>query len=564
MSRQTTPGHRHPQLRKWPVSAISDKRYTDEGAIELQAEWEPTIVRSSQVSTDEDNVVRAEFEGDRISGVRRHFRSGLHPETGEELSTVEWKPSWRSVWALAGAQDVIADYHDQHPEDVRRKEGEWWRRSDLGPSIMVAEGEAGPGKALNLNGHHLVPEKGDYTLTVASHFFGELNGLASAASVRYLNMPVRQRLIFSDQYLETFRTGKKRGINLRTNLRLMLVYVTGLARATDMCSRCEEGNGPFPKCVIDDSVAMGVCVNCAISVSESSNCEFWHHNRRSLRPSVWNPAGLATAEEDEEQDQENDDELHVDGDFGVAPGAQSAEGNRNSSPGLFVTPEPEDGLDVSPKIGHGSRGQPGRSIITNTSRSSVTAGRAERSSRYATPVSRASPNLDRVVKPAKVSEVQLKVESPVTRDSGKGSKAPRSSRPKRQKRSITWIAKHKACTSTHFGRPCQDQAVGGSRAGTDEPVLVHRGRAFKYAEATPEEIDDILSYCPCDQAEEFERMWQVYVDMVKEEQTSIEEVLSKEECLSKVWYQELNQAVKLFCPAPGQLRPGAPECIELD
>ncbi|KAF2206541.1 hypothetical protein CERZMDRAFT_103207 [Cercospora zeae-maydis SCOH1-5] len=555
MSRETSPDQRQPRPRQWLIARIVDKRYTDQGVIELQADWQPTTVRASQVSTDEDNTLWVHLEGERMQGVRRRVRVGVDGGSGEALWSIEWKPTWRSVWGLTGAMDAVAAYHESHLENVRRKEGTWWRVSDLGPLVQRAEGAPAPEAPLTLvDAHYLVPERGvDYTLAIAAHFFGALDGLASKASVRYLNMPVRQRLVFADAYVESLASGRKKGVNLRSHLRLMLVYATGLARRVDMCTRCEEGRGPFPKCVIDDSAAAGTCVNCAMSVSDTSRCQWWHHNRRGERPSLWNPALVHDAGPD------------------GAGGA--AHDSREASGGAFMTPGTDGGGDGDLAGG----GTPARSR-------SSTVGRNDRSSAYGTPES-APLEVER--RSREGAAAQSTCERPGTGECamrGRGlvrtdghllrfePRTPPSEalpRPSKRRRRDTQaerpprIGEHRTCTSARFGRPCRDEVVGAWQVPRDAPVRVERDRIFAYGEASEHDVNDVLRCCPCDQTEEFEAMYRVYVESQGTELRD-DRVLRKGECLSKVWYAELNHAVRLYCPARGQPRPDAPECIELD
>lgn len=154
----------------------------------------------------------------------------------------------RSVWGLSGALDVVAAWHDEHPLEVREREPEWWRELDLGPNVSAREQHCGPGAPLNLNGAFLVPERGkDYTLSLSSQFFDRLNGYASKASVQFLNIPVRQRVIFCDAYINALAESRRKGINLRQHLRILLVYATGIGRPHDACSFCRAGSGALPK-----------------------------------------------------------------------------------------------------------------------------------------------------------------------------------------------------------------------------------------------------------------------------------------------------------------------------
>ncbi|PPJ52269.1 hypothetical protein CBER1_10266 [Cercospora berteroae] len=568
MSRETTPEEAYPQLLQWPIAKVVKKRYTDQGVIELKAEWQPTTVRFSQVSTDEDNTIWVDIDGERTKGVKRRVRVGVHEESGEELWSIEWKSTWRSVWGLAGAMDAVSEYHESHLDDVRRKEGKWWRISDLGPLVQPAEGEPAPGTLLDLiDGRYLVPEQGrDYTLAISANFFGSLNGMASKASVRYLNMPVRQRLIFTDTYIESLETSRKKGINLRSHLRLLLVYVTGLARSVDMCTRCEAGYGPLLKCVIDDTAAAGTCVNCAISISETSSCQWWHHNRRGDRPSLWNPALLET-------DPGANGGVGPIADEGAgtsaggeameqAQGVDGANNTRADSAGLFVTPGMED--RPGPAQPDGDPGQTGGA--TPVVHSSSTLGRNDASTAFVTPASARSQG-ERVEDDPQNSVTKTKLESP-SAEPRKQSSEPTPGPSKRRRhdartKSPSWIGKHRNCTSARFGRPCRDPIVGAWQTSPDEPVRVGRDCVFAYGEASDRDVNDVLRCCPCDQAEAFEEMYQLYLES-QLPAMSDESLLSKAECIAKVWYEELNQAVRLYCPAPGQPSPDAPECIELD
>ncbi|CAK1356403.1 unnamed protein product [Cercospora beticola] len=559
MSRQPTPDQRHPQLRQWPIARIINKRYTDQGVIELKAEWQPTTVRSSQVSTDEDNTIWVDIDGERTKGVRRRVQVGVHEGSGEELWSIEWKSTWRSVWGLAGAMNAVSEYQEMHLDDVRRKEGKWWRVSNLGPLVQPAEGEPAPETLLDLvDGRYLVPERGrDYTLAISANFFGSLDGMASKASVRYLNMPVRQRLVFTDTYIESLESSRKKGINLRSHLRLLLVYVTGLARGVDMCTRCEAGYGPLPKCVIDDTAAAGTCVNCAISISETSNCQWWHHNRRGDRPSLWNPALL---EADPSADEGAGSSANGEA-VEQAQRPEAANSIRPDSAGLLVSPDTAD--HAGPAHRDEDPIQAGGATPVG---SSSTLGRQDPSTAFVTPESARTEDQG-ICDDPRDSITKPKLESP-SAEHRKQSSEPTPGPSKRRRRdarmkSPSWIGKHRTCTSARFGRPCRDPIVGAWDTPSDEPVRVERNRVFAYGEASDRDVNDVLRCCPCDQAEALEEMYQLYLES-QLTAMSDESLLSKAECIAKVWYEELNQAVRLYCPAPGQPSPDAPECIELD
>ena len=94
--------------------------------------------------------------------------------------------------------------------------------------------------------------------------------------------------------------------------------------------------------------------------------------------------------------------------------------------------------------------------------------------------------------------------------------------------------------------------------------MVHRGLTFERAEASVEQVKELLGYCPCSIAEEFEDRYQVYLEDAEERRVGEDELMCKEECISRVWVAELNAAVRVYAPAPDQPRPRAPVCIELD
>ena len=90
--------------------------------------------------------------------------------------------------------------------------------------------------------------------------------------------------------------------------------------------------------VIDDTAAAGTCVNCAISISETSNCQWWHHNRRGDRPSLWNPALL---EADPSADEGAGSSANGEA-VEQAQRPEAANSIRPDSAGLLVSPDTAD------------------------------------------------------------------------------------------------------------------------------------------------------------------------------------------------------------------------------
>lgn len=130
--------------------------------------------------------------------------------------------------------------------------------------------------------------------------------------------------------------------------------------------------------MIDDTAAAGTCVNCAISISETSNCQWWHHNRRGDRPSLWNPALL---EADPSADEGAGSSANGEAvDQAQRPGA--ADSIRLDSAGLLVSP------DTADPAGPAHRDEdPIQTGGATPLRSSPTLGRTDQSTTYVTPAS---------------------------------------------------------------------------------------------------------------------------------------------------------------------------------
>lgn len=87
-----------------PACTLTVARYTEDKLIELQADWESTTVRASQIVVEDDDVFLL-VDGTRTPGVRRYTPAGVDPNSGEDLVLVEWRPMWyehNRTWPLMG------------------------------------------------------------------------------------------------------------------------------------------------------------------------------------------------------------------------------------------------------------------------------------------------------------------------------------------------------------------------------------------------------------------------------------------------------------------------------
>lgn len=145
-----------------------------------------------------------------------------------------------------------------------------------------------------------------------------------------------------------------------------------------------------------------------------------------------------------------------------------------------------------------------------------------------------------------------------------------------------WTADHANCKHVRFRFPCRDTLVGRP-CEPKAPVLVHSERQFNAGEASAAEVNDILSHCPCDHAEKFEEMYHgllqrefereeietpleslaEHADKGEGQRSEVVRDLSKERMLSLHCSQELNLAVKMFCPVEGSWRRQSSDVCEI-
>ena len=87
-----------------PACILTVPRYTEDKLIELQADWESTTVRASQIVVEDDDVFLL-VDGTRTPGVRRYTPAGVDANSGEDLVLVEWRPMWyedKGSWSQMG------------------------------------------------------------------------------------------------------------------------------------------------------------------------------------------------------------------------------------------------------------------------------------------------------------------------------------------------------------------------------------------------------------------------------------------------------------------------------
>ncbi|KAK4616387.1 uncharacterized protein CLAFUR5_05268 [Fulvia fulva] len=264
-----------PQRPVWNVKGITGKITTRHGLVKWLVDWESTTVLVGAVNKSADGQLRVLIHDLMWYGIAETLPARPHPETGEERCRVGWKQRWCWTWSLSSALEKMSECIEKYPGAVgdRYLEPRFWQESrKLGPHTLPPETESGPRGDFELEGNHLYPEEGrDYTMPFLTYYLDAVEHLSPSCK-RLLNVPIRQRLIFSSDFVLT-----ERGISVWRNVRQLLAYVVGQARDWP-CHRCANGRGPLQKCVTEDSEFNGACVNCSID-RQTTSCE-WHHNLR--------------------------------------------------------------------------------------------------------------------------------------------------------------------------------------------------------------------------------------------------------------------------------------------
>lgn len=515
------------------------------GLLLYQVRWaytkHPTTILQNR--RDGEQVVRV---GREVCKVLRRSTTLPDEETGEHTSLVEWPETWLSVWELCSSLNLVIRYEASHPrnlaEAIRLKQPLISAMPHRVPWILEPEVEEDIDKRADIDSEVFQPEeRKDYTTSFLSWQRRKLDsedGLQIASSIRMLNMPVRQRLTFSDWFCAEVEGQEPQSYDTTrdTLLRALFVYVVGDAWFPS-CSSCDniDHSLPFTKCVALDGVFNGACTNC-VFVGRGQTCDLHNNAPRSRN--------LARCIE-----------AHA------VPEASSGSSSHSSpanSPGNFS-----------------SVGSP--SIVNHTTPPSSPPKSGWISP---SPMPPGSPELgledlaggNGSVRPNAAS-------SPSPKPTKRKSSSPEPKKNRSKRRMKFRIVKHEDTSSTtsnsllsHAGTCrgglsyCTHPIAGCKPLAIEDdsqhpPSDVFNDRKFGSGQASDEEVKYVLSRCSCANTQLLRDAWDRYRADPAENESQLE-FESKEEFLSIACYEQLTELAMVCCPVPSW--PGPKERVEID
>ncbi|KAK4500546.1 hypothetical protein PRZ48_008735 [Zasmidium cellare] len=516
--------------RDWEIIRIVDRKDAN-GLLMYRVQWaytkHPTAILQSRRSGEAITV------NGKVCKVLHRSTTQPDLETGAHTSLIEWREQWLPLWQLCSAHELVAEYELKHPRGKNRLQPPFKLHRE--PWKFEPEEEEDIDKRGDIEDDVFEPELGiDYTMSFLERQRADLDsedGLKVAKSLMWLNMPVRQRLVFNDWFCareteearsyDSSRPGKHRA---------MFIYMVGDAWKTG-CSHCEsfDESLPFAKCVTLDGALMGACTNCTY-MGRGRECSM-HHDVR-LEHTIRCVDAYASSNSTSTSPVEspaNDSAVDLSSDSTlpsspVRPGWVSPSPTPPGSPelgsedfrGVHVQDQQMDDESSSPSI-------PRR-------RSKGKSARRKRSKE-------GSPS---------AGQEPTKVKKNRTRKGKKFVKPERmsSSDPPASLHLDTCRGAPYPCTHPIAG--CEPPVIGDD--STYPPQVVFNDKKFTRGQATDEEIRYILSRCWCPTTECLQNMWEADQAEAAIDGDSMYD--SKEDFLSIACYELLTDIARMCCPVP--------------
>lgn len=253
-SRSRSPSPDLPELasRDWTLVKIVDKMVQN-GVFMYKTEWEPTMLDVSFIR-ERNDTHHVRYRG-RNWTVEVLAESVVNADTGILEAQVSWEDTWHPLWEFTSALDSVVDYEvaNDPEKDMSEKTPYWWRYPIRVPLHRDPQAEFDPALCRGFDEDEIIPElHGDYTLGLMNYL---IDKLASGESPRIipgsiadlLNQPMRQRLIFRSDYVES---GKAYRLHRAEFVRAAVAAIIGHARI-DPCNVCIEFSTrcPFSGCI---------------------------------------------------------------------------------------------------------------------------------------------------------------------------------------------------------------------------------------------------------------------------------------------------------------------------
>lgn len=263
--------------QEWPVNEIVDAKIVDNER-RLRVRWADSYFHPMYLHRRRaDGMWYALIDGKQWEV--ECFEEIITEDDDLKLCIIHWMPTWMPERELGNAQELI-DAFDQEPrlklieqpsDFVERQssvsetlsprasqDGEWVDWDEVG------EGQPG------IPALRFVPQldKEYPGAEVREVLARELKDVRPPYSLWQPNMDQRT-LAFRPEYV---RRGNPFDLIRREKRRAVMDYICGVEQERP-CEHCENGSGPFPKCVVAANSLNGACANCACS-SSAKRCNF--------------------------------------------------------------------------------------------------------------------------------------------------------------------------------------------------------------------------------------------------------------------------------------------------